>query len=586
MPVILDPAALVDRYFALSNDTGGKFAKGEAPPEQQSADAQRGNRVEAFIDGLAFFEAIDDELDAVLASTKPGRYFYLTAWWLGLTAVTRTVQVQSVGDALKAVLEKFPEIQTTWTIDLDTDEFKLPKSGRTLLVRLQELSARGVDVRVLAWSSPFAPKWKAVADRSEGVADLNLQTLVSIDELRKTSSSTANRMVVNLLAHPFGGAHLKLIVCGDSDSMRAYTSGMDPVANRLNAVPSLHNGRTSGWHDVGVRFQGPAALASYHFYQQLWNEQISRSADTFYVDGGQIPSQVSSTTPIPDRKPAGLTSNATQRVQVLRTMPQMNFSIAGPKVLHDNPVLRFLMSSYAGFKQPPAKFAPDGIFEFKVALKKAIANAQRYVFIVDQALSAMEVMDWLNARMKQEPKLKVILLHGADPADPPSDDLAEAVNKHLLPGLSIDPYDKQPEQVVCYGWSGVAAHAKVTIVDDLWCAVGSANCMRRSLYTDIELSIAVIDSEVPTFPQRLRRDLWARYCGLPLANEDVLGYAKERDALLDLDSALGIWRWGWGWRPNGVQLHPTITPYRLPMKSAPFSQEGYDLRDPDSRQTF
>jgi phosphatidylserine/phosphatidylglycerophosphate/cardiolipin synthase-like enzyme len=584
---MLDIDALVERYFARLTDNGGKWEKGEAPPEQQSPDETRANRVEAFVDGLAYFGALEDEIDGLLASSKPGRYFYLTAWWLGLVDVKGTVRVRSVGDSLAAVLKQFKDLPLEWTTDLDMDGFRLPKCKLLLLTRLQELVGKGVDVRVLAWSSPFAPKYKQVADQAGGIADLNLQTLLSVAALRKGSAAMAKRVVVNLLAHPFGGAHLKMVLCGDGDTMRAYTSGLDPASGRLDAVPSELNSRTSGWHDVAVRVQGPGALAAYRFYQRLWNEQISRSADKFYVDDQEILSHAGAEK-VADRTLAAVPSNAGQRVQVLRTVPQMNFSMAGPPQLGKNPLYRFLISSAGGFKKPAITFAPNGFFEFKVALKKAIANAQRYVFIADQAFWGLEIMDWLNARLKANPNLKVILLHGADPADPPSGAMAEAINKHLLPGLELDLTTMEPKGVAFYNWSGVVVHSKVTIVDDLWCAVGSANCMRRSLYTDMELSVSVVDGDVPTFPQRLRRDLWARYCGMALRGEpSFFSYDKELDDLLDLDKALGIWDNRWGARPNGVKLHKTVIPYVLPMASGvPFSEASYDLEDPDSRKTF
>lgn len=582
-----DIEVLVERYFARRTDNGGKGEKGETPPEQQSPEETRANRVEAFVDGLAYFGAIEDEIDGLLASSKPDRYFYLSAWWLGLVDVKGTIKVSSVGDNLTAILKQFKDLPVDWTIDLDLDGFRLPKCKLMLLTRLQELVGKGVDVRVLAWSSPFAPKYKQVADQAISIAHLNLQTLLSVAALRKGSRDMAKRVVVNLLAHPFGGAHLKMVVCGDRDTMRAYTSGLDPAGGRLNPVPSQENARTSGWHDVAVRVQGPGALAAYQFYQRLWNEQISRSADKFYVDGQEISSHAGAEK-VPDGRLAAVSSNAGQRVQVLRTVPQMNFSMTGPPQLGKNPLYRFLISSLGGFKKPTLTFAREGLFEFKVALKKAIAGAQRYVFIADQAFSGMEIMDWLNARLKANPNLKVILLHGADPADPPSGAMAEAINKHLLPGLELDFTTMEPRGVAFYNWSGVVVHSKVTIVDDLWCAVGSANCMRRSLYTDMELSVSVVDGDVPTFPQRLRRDLWARYCGIPLRGEpSFFSYDKELDDLLDLDKALGIWDNRWGARPSGVKLHKAVVPYVLPMiPKVPFSQTNYDLEDPDSRMEF
>src|SRR5438552_3333279 len=40
---------------------------------------------------------------------------------------------------------------------------------------------------------------------------------------------------------------------------------------------------------------------------------------------------------------------------------------------------------------------------------------------------------------------------------------------------------------------GITVHAKTTLIDDKWAIIGSANCMRRSLYTDWEHSLAFIE---------------------------------------------------------------------------------------------
>src|SRR5262249_21459971 len=153
--------------FALASDSG-KPAKGEAPPEQQSADDMQANRVEAFIDGLAYFGAIDDEIDALINSNTPDRYFHISAWVLGLVAVKRTVNIRSIGSTLAAVLGRFTDLVRDWTIEVDEAEFIMPKSKLPLLKRLTDLSAAGVDVRVLAWSSPFLPKYQKAAEGAPG----------------------------------------------------------------------------------------------------------------------------------------------------------------------------------------------------------------------------------------------------------------------------------------------------------------------------------------------------------------------------------------------------------------------------------
>ena len=463
----------------------------------------RGNHVEAFIDGAAYFTAIDEELDALLTGSPAGKYFYLSAWWLGLVPLADPTKVRTVGDTAIKLAESLGALKE-WQITRARPAWDLPKSGRRLLARLTALAQQGVDVRVLAWTSPFCAKYEAVAKQEMGLAALNAQTILSVQALRDAHLRLYDRVMLNLVAHPMGAAHLKLVICGDDTSMRAYTGGLDPADGRLTPP-----GQPAGWHDVAVRVQGPAALAIYRHYQQLWEEQRKSRPEIFHIAGKEIVSHTEDTARVPDRVQAAPPGKADHLVQVLRTVPAMRFSSTGSSLLNVNPVLRTVLLKATGFSRQPISFAPVGLFEFKTALRKAIAGAERYVFIADQAFSAQEVMGWLNERLLERPGLKVILLYGADPDDTPRGLFREAMVNHLLKGLPDDPVTGQPRGVVCYGWPGTSVHAKVAIVDDAWCAVGSANCMRRSLYTDVELSVGVIDAtdpaNGPSFAKLLRR---------------------------------------------------------------------------------
>jgi phosphatidylserine/phosphatidylglycerophosphate/cardiolipin synthase-like enzyme len=145
-------------------------------------------------------------------------------------------------------------------------------------------------------------------------------------------------------------------------------------------------------------------------------------------------------------------------------------------------------------------------------------------------------------------------------------------------------------------YHGVTVHSKIFIIDDMWASVGSANCARRSLYTDGELSVSVLDEASPSFAERLRRDLWAEHCGLAPGS-------PQAAALADLGQALGVWRATWGAAPLPAGLglkneleHKMIpfvyadppapgqwaTKFSVPLDSPEF-QLSYDLADADSR---
>jgi phosphatidylserine/phosphatidylglycerophosphate/cardiolipin synthase-like enzyme len=613
--------ALIQKYCATTN--APMPAPGETVPTQNTAAAMGNHRSYTFINGDGYFKAIEQEINQLLADSalpeaqRPrNRFFYLSAWWLGLASHNGTIRVDNSWNMRQVTGVDGATGEPIFSETIDMPDFQLPVSGLLLSTQLVTLAKAGVNVRVMAWVSPFIAK-QEVAEGS-GLAQVNFHTLLSVDALRKQMPSP-DSVVVNLLAHSLGAAHCKLVICGDATRMRAYTSGLDPVENRYNPP-----GPGGGWHDVGVRVEGSAAGAIHDFYRSMWNEQLTRPVETINLNGSDIASHNSAWAPLIAREPIALAANTGQQyVQVLRTVPQMNFNESGPRrrgqllLPNYSAAVQIAVGTYVnltGFRRPRFSFAPKGLFEFKVALRQAISQAEEYIFIADQSLYALEVMDWIHERVLRRPNLKVILFYGADPADPPSNFLAEAINKHLAPGLPLSGA-KQLDNITFRQWDNNAVHCKVTIIDDTWCAIGSANCMRRSLYTDLELSVGILQepialAQLPTTPaqeanptafgkqeasfvQRFRRYLWAHYCAVPNNPPTITNAEKKKlTELLDLRKALAIWdlRWGQGQHAAGVTLRSEISKLALtPFPSNPenpFRQIQYDRQDADSRQPF
>jgi phosphatidylserine/phosphatidylglycerophosphate/cardiolipin synthase-like enzyme len=87
--------------------------------------------------------------------------------------------------------------------------------------------------------------------------------------------------------------------------------------------------------------------------------------------------------------------------------------------------------------------------------------------------------------------------------------------------------DAGGDRVAVYGLTNevgypVYVHAKVCVIDDVWCSVGSDNFNRRSWSSDTELACAVQDVRVSSrdavppdaFAPRLRRELIGEHVGL------------------------------------------------------------------------
>jgi phosphatidylserine/phosphatidylglycerophosphate/cardiolipin synthase-like enzyme len=69
----------------------------------------------------------------------------------------------------------------------------------------------------------------------------------------------------------------------------------------------------------------------------------------------------------------------------------------------------------------------------------------------------------------------------------------------------------------------VYVHAKVTIVDDVWSTVGSANLNNRGMRDDTELNVATLDGELA---RGLRMVLWAEHLEL-IGEESMLTVARH-----------------------------------------------------------
>jgi phosphatidylserine/phosphatidylglycerophosphate/cardiolipin synthase-like enzyme len=134
---------------------------------------------------------------------------------------------------------------------------------------------------------------------------------------------------------------------------------------------------------------------------------------------------------------------------------------------------------------------------------------------------------------------------------------------------------------------GLFVHTKTTIVDDNWAIIGSANCMQRSLYTDLEHAVAFVD-ENGTAVRDYRAALWSHHFrDMNPAN------------WLDIDAALHSWEPSWfaagasPARPGrlGVPGPEWIEPLPLPLPScsplSSFQKHVYDVvLDVDSRQPW
>jgi phosphatidylserine/phosphatidylglycerophosphate/cardiolipin synthase-like enzyme len=133
---------------------------------------------------------------------------------------------------------------------------------------------------------------------------------------------------------------------------------------------------------------------------------------------------------------------------------------------------------------------------------------------------------------------------------------------------------------------GIAVHSKTTIIDDRWALIGSANCTRRSLFSDWEHSIAFVDDGTGVRDYRAR--LWAEH----FKSANVADFNE-------MELALGAWEPDWNpmgdsptkpVRAVGDGFFPYIesVPLPLPVKAMESQRRDFvdQILDLDARKPW
>jgi phosphatidylserine/phosphatidylglycerophosphate/cardiolipin synthase-like enzyme len=523
-----------------------KESQGQERAENASPAVFSGNRITPLLDGQAYFRALGEALgrvgDGESRKENQENFIYISGWLLNLVD---------------------PELP-----------FELPTpDGPVPLVELLKQKARdGVDVRVLGWISWSLGIFGRLDVRYENLA--NIQTIQSL----RREPSLANKCCLNLVGHPAGAVHAKVIVLGKPDWAVGFTGGIDLSADRSKRY----------WIDVQAQVEGPAVKGLYGLFRTMWNQVLEYRMDALPAGvGGKLAA-------LPMNRPVFTTNGFVPRPLVLktahgqvkavrsRTLPvkarSFDHSCPGDlrvQSLRTFPAFHYAEQALPELKVSPLEVAPAGLFEIRDALKEVIGGAERYFYAEDQYFWSVEAMGWLNQALKKHPHLKVILVTGnVQPPGPPlPEQMPIALREGLLPGLSRAELDR----IAIFRRRGFV-HAKTTLADDRWALIGSANLARRSFYTDVEHGIAVVEPD-GAWVRDYRAALWGRHTRLVSHNYKILA---------GLEGALGLWDASWSSHPPPVRLPKHFT--RVSLEDLPdpsVDPNYYDLiADPDARQPW
>ena len=513
-----------------------------------------GSRVTPLLDGAEYAQALSDALDRVGTHEDPadnGRQLILVAgWWLGLARGGLRLDRPYPFGIPRARLEDGPPYcLNPWPEPAQIPFEQPPDLGDALLSRLIEKARAGVEVRVLGWvsSATRAPRLATIIGAGHIVA-VNTLTLRSIAALRAEPAIGA-RALPNLIAHPAGSTHSKIVLVCDGASTVAFAGGLDLEYSRWARTD--HAGRQT-WHDVVARIEGPAAQGVYDHFKTMWDANLRQPAVRVPFDDRSISSLPADTPALPVRSLPVESFTDGVEVRALETLPAARHR-AGTWLPRNR-----------SFPE-----APDGRFTYRDALRAAVRDAERYVYAEDQLFWSTEFMDWLNEALRRRPELRVILIVSGvvDPNDPPLPYdvyLSEAVNHHLLRDLT----PQQAARVHAFQRTGVTVHAKTVVIDDRTAFIGSMNLGARSFYTDIEFGVAVTD-HTGAWGQAYRGRLWEHHLG-------------EKGTVADPEDAWDVWA--------GTAETDRLRRLDLPVPEIPLTGRArrvYEaIHDPDSRRPW
>jgi phosphatidylserine/phosphatidylglycerophosphate/cardiolipin synthase-like enzyme len=504
-------------------------------------------------------------IDVTLADLKQ-RYFG------SIPAHDQTTDTQFIMDGRRYLAEMSQEIEQTtagdrvYIVDWFFDP-ALDLRGRTPgdpgFVEVGDLLCQramaGVDVRLVLNGAQYLG---ALGAPGYGTCYDAMVDLVARDPVGAGPPPLAGRVLYDWSGAELSGSqHQKAAAIVRGGQVIGFAAGIDVNPLMQDATP--HNSQVLpgttppvlwGWHDGGVKLSGGAASDLVSNFADRWEEARTLPKSRLWVRNAhaRLPRWVTyeppPTVPVPpvtaapSSTPTPLTS-----VQVLRS--------------------RYKTKLNRPWHHLPWTTAGGGeLLQVYETLAQAIQGAQGYIYIEDQFLADHPILpDLLQApvwaladliighgRLSQFslfPHLEDALRRGvkvimvgsgyADPGDLIPGPKNRQLNAQLKGLAQVDP-----SSFAAWRAEDVTVHTKLTLIDDRFVALGSANMHSRSMMgVDSELHVAVVNDG--NLIAQFRAGLWAEHLGLDYTT--ISGALKT--ALDDLNTSLGMWRPAWG--PGG-----------------------------------
>lgn len=442
----------------------------------------------------------------------------------------------------------------------DADERLTGEPGSEVLEVLGRADERGVDVRGLVWRS-----------HSEAFGFSSAENR----RLGKALQERGAEVLLDMRVRTGGSHHQKMVVIRHRDDPTrdvAYVGGIDLCHSRRDDADhggdpqalemAEEYGDTPPWHDIQAAIVGPAVRDVETVFRERWEDPTPLSRHPIHLITDRVHRLDRSPDPLPDQRPAPPeVAGGTHAVQLLRTYPDLR-----------------LGRDY--------DFAHGGERSVARGYSKAIANAERLVYIEDQYLWGTRIGDVFTRALRDHEDLHVIVVV---PIHPDKEGFARTAQLLGRRRAMLNMLDAAPDRVAVYGIENhagtpVYVHAKTCIVDDTWATIGSDNFNRRSWTHDSELTAAVIDlGDDRSFAQELRLTLAAEH----LDRDDVQDCADPSimfDTFVRTAAELDRWHADGRVGPRPPGRLRRLTPPRIGFVKRAMAALPYRVvHDPDGR---
>ena len=303
-----------------------------------------------------------------------------------------------------------------------------------------------------------------------------------------------------------GSNHQKFTVFRSRDAASAILGSADIAKTRwdssshLLSDPDRHPTLGEQTHEFAVSIEGPAVADLVETFRERWNNS-DESPDALH-------GQFATATATASAALASSQEAGTHSVQVLRTYG--------------------ITSRANGYS-----WSATGEFTVWASYLQAIMAASSYIYIEDQYFLAFhwppgyargdlfletDIVYQLGEAMKRGVTVVVTTSSRGTAFWYPYQKYQRDIGLNYLHGVRSAGSDGDviAASLQCEG-SDVYVHSKLMIVDDEFVSVGSANIALRSMSTDSELQIGIVDA-MNTLPQDIRAKLWAQHSGLTPAD--------------------------------------------------------------------